>query len=142
MVQPREEPAQPTAGSPSLYGEVMAADLSGLRLRALGPGVRHKFAHPLSLPLSRSQAQAGDMVVSAPLGASPLLWLLASEDWPGHWAGLQAEVIVSHELIWAGSSQQTWLLLWLPRGGARGAVPVQGGRCVCAYTRVWVEVHV
>ena len=35
---------------------------------------------------------------------APPLWLPAAEGWWGPWAGLQAEVSVSRELIWAGNS--------------------------------------
>lgn len=43
---------------------------------------------------------------------SSLVWALSS-GWT-LWAGPQAEVSVSCELIWTGSSRQTWLLFWLP----------------------------
>lgn len=50
---------QPTAGCPSPLPQIVPVGLAGLRLKALGPDLRREFAHPLSLPLSRSQAQAG-----------------------------------------------------------------------------------
>lgn len=51
------------------------------------------------------------MVESALPGPSSVFWWLASEDWLDRWAGLQAEVRVSCELIWAWNSQRAWLLL-------------------------------
>lgn len=48
------------------------AGLARLRMKALGPGLRCEFTPPApSFPLNRSQAQAGDMMASAPL--APLL---------------------------------------------------------------------
>ena len=75
------------------------------------------------------------MVESALPGPSSVFWWLASEDWLDHWAGLQAEVRVSCELIWAWNSQRAWLLLCGHveelgrRPGAKVVLPMQIGMC-------------
>lgn len=76
-----------------------------------------------------------------PASPSSLRWLLASEDWPGYWAGLQAEVSVSCELIWLGAPSRPAAAL-AAYGGAKGAIPGQGGCCMCAHTCAWVGVSV
>lgn len=128
MLRLREEPAATHSWLLlPVYHEVMVAGLASLWLKALGPGLRCEHTYPFSLPLRRSQAWAGDMVGSAWPGSSPLLWLQATKDWWGPWAGLQAEVSVSCELIWARNSLDragcySGCLGTHPRGGAgRGA---------------------
>lgn len=88
------------------------------------PGLRHELVfvshtHPKEPSLGRG---------CAGVCCSPwfllALWLLAGEGWPGplSWAGLQAEVRVSCELIWAGCSQQICLPLLLPVRELEGAI--------------------
>lgn len=67
---------------------------------------------------------------------------LCSGCWPqrtgrAHWAGLQAEVSVSCELIWAGSSRQTWPLCPLPCAGAGGG---SSGAGQLLYVRMCMQV--
>lgn len=84
---------------------------------------------------------------SASPGPSPVLWLLATEGCWGPWAGLQAEVSVSCELIWTGNSRAGCLVEELgghPRGwgaAARAHVCAWGWGCVCATTAVLPSVR-
>lgn len=74
---------------------------------------------------------------SASPGPSPGLWLLATEGCWGLWAGLQAEVSVSCELIWTGNSRAGCLVEEL--GGPRAAharVCAWGWGCVCVTAAV------